>query len=163
MRRISLVLLTLLMHSKAWPDELPLLLTGEVFSRQAQEIIVPPTTNWQARISQMVPEGSQVRAGDVVVEFDGTEAARAMEQQEETIRTEQARTERDVARLEKERAQAEYQLQQAEIDLKLASMKAEVPETLIGAIEFADNQLAKEEAGKAVEDAEKQLVDKAKN
>ena len=53
------------------------MLTGEVFSLRAQEIIVPLTTNWQARISQMVPEGSLVRAGEVVVEFDGTEAARA--------------------------------------------------------------------------------------
>jgi multidrug resistance efflux pump len=152
----------LLMAGFARAEEPPLLLTGEVFSRQAQEIIVPLTTNWQARISQMVPEGNLVRAGEVVVEFDGTEAARAMEQQRESSRTEQARTERDLARLEKELAQARFQMQQSEINLELSTMRAEVPETLIGAIEYADNQLAMEQAIKAVEDARKQLADKQK-
>jgi multidrug resistance efflux pump len=155
-----LVCLGLAMSARA---ESPLLLTGEVFSRQAQEIIVPLTSNWQARISHMVPEGKQVRAGEVVVEFDGTEAARAMEQQSEATRTEQARTERDVARLEKELAQAKFQMQQSEIDLELATMRAEVPESLIGAIEYADNQLVMEQATKAVEDARKQLADKQKS
>ena len=163
MRCTSLILLCCGLTSAGWVSASPLLLTGEVFSREAQDVIVPLTTNWQARISHMVPEGTLVRAGDVVVEFDGTEAARAMEQQAETVRTEQARAERDVARLEKEHAQARFQLQQAEINLKLASMKAEVPETLIGAIEHADNQLAREQAVTAVEDARKQLADKEKS
>ncbi len=138
----------------------PLLLTGEVYSRQAQEIIVPLTPNWQARISTMVPEGVFVETGDVVVEFDGTEAARAMEQQRETTRTELARTERDLARLEKELTQAAYQFKQAEVQLELASMRAEIPDSLIGAIEHSENQLAREQAVKAVDDARKQLADK---
>ena len=66
------------------------------------------TNNWNSRISEMVPEGSFVETGDLVVEFDGTEAARQLEQQRETARTEQARTERDLARLEKELAQASF-------------------------------------------------------
>lgn len=163
MRRISSLAATLLFSATVFSDDAPLLLTGEVFSRQAQEIIVPLTTNWQARISHMVPEGAFVKAGEVVVEFDGTEAARAMEQQQETERTELARTERDLARLEKELAQARFQLQQAEINLELARMRAEVPETLIGAIEYADNQLAREEAIKALDDARKQATDKQKS
>jgi multidrug resistance efflux pump len=147
----------------AHAEGLPLLLTGEVYSRQAQEIIVPLTSNWQARISRMVPEGAYVETGDVVVEFDGTEAARAMEQQRETTRTETARTERDLARLEKELIQAQYQLRLAEVTLQLANMKAEVPETLIGAIEYSENQLAKEEAIKSIDDARKQLADKSQS
>lgn len=138
------------------------MLTGEVFSQQAQEIIVPLTTNWQARISRLVPEGSFVEQGDLVVEFDGTEAARQLEQQREAARTEQARTERDLARLEKELVQARYQLQIAEVDLELATLKADIPEGIIGAIEYAENQLAFEEATNNLEDARKQLDDKQK-
>ena len=139
------------------------LLTGEVYSRTAQKIIVPLTTNWQARISVMVPEGSFVEKDQVVVEFDGTEAARALETQRETSRTERARTERDLATADKELVQAQFYLKQARANLDLASMKAEIPADLIGALEHAENQLAREQAIKALADAEQQLTDKEKD
>ena len=139
-----------------------LLFTGEVFSQQAQEIFVPLTNNWQARISMMLPEGTQVQTGDVAVEFDGSEAARQLEQQLENQRTDQARTERDIARLEKELTGAEFQLKQARVALELATLKADIPEGLIGGLEFADNKLEKEKAIKSVEDATQQLKDKQK-
>ncbi|MEJ2534346.1 MAG: efflux RND transporter periplasmic adaptor subunit [Gammaproteobacteria bacterium] len=134
-------------------DRPTLLLTGEVFSREAQEIIVPLTTNWQSRISRLVPEGSYVEQGDLVVEFDGTEAANQLEQQREAARTEQARTERDIARLQKELAQARFGLEQAQVTLELATLKADIPKDVIGAIEHAENQLAFEEATKSLENA----------
>ncbi len=139
------------------------LLTGEVYSRKAQEIIVPLTTNWQARISVMVPEGSFVEEDQLVVEFDGTEAARQLETQRETSRTERARTERDLATADKELVQAQFQLKQARASLDLASMKAEIPADLIGALEHAENQLANEQAIKALANAEQQLTDKEKD
>ncbi len=137
-----------------------LLFTGEVFSQQAQEIFVPLTNNWQARISMMLPEGTQVQIGDAVVEFDGSEAARQLEQQQEAQRTAQAKTERDIAKLEKELLVAEFQLKQTRIALELAVLKADIPKGLIGGLEFADNTLAKEKAIKDVEDATEQLKDK---
>lgn len=138
------------------------MLTGEVFSRQAQEVIVPLTSNWQARIDKLAPEGSHVNAGDVIVEFDGTTAQQQLEQQRETGRTEQARTERDIARLEKELAQARFQLKQADVTLELATLKAEVPAGVIGAIEFEENQLAFEQSSNGLENARKQYDDKQK-
>jgi multidrug resistance efflux pump len=141
-------------------QERGLLFTGEVFSQRAQEIIVPLTNNWRASIGMMLPEGSQVKTGDVVVEFDGSLAAQQLEQQLEARRTEKAKTERDIARLEKEWAAADFQLKQAEVTLELATLKAEIPEGLIGSLEFSENQLAKEKAIKSVEDASDQLKDK---
>lgn len=140
----------------------PPMLTGEVFSRQAQEVIVPLTTNWQARIDTMVPEGNQVNAGDVVVEFDGSAAAQQLEQHRETVRTEQARTERDIAQREKELVQARFQFEQAEVALELATLKAEIPEGVIGAIEYAENQLAFEQASNSLENAREHLDDRQK-
>ena len=78
------------------------MLTGEVYSRQAQDIIVPLTSNWRATISMMVEEGQQVQPGDLVVEFDGSEASRQLEQQREAMLAETAKTERELARLDKE-------------------------------------------------------------
>ncbi len=140
-----------------------MLFTGEVFSQRAQEIFVPLTTNWQARISMMLPEGTQVKAGDVAVEFDGSEVTRQLEQQLEAQRTDQARTERDIAKLEKELIAADFQFKQARVALDLATLKADLPEGLIGGLEFADNMLAKEMAIKSVEDAGQQLKDKRKS
>jgi multidrug efflux pump subunit AcrA (membrane-fusion protein) len=139
------------------------LFTGEVFSRQAQDIIVPLTPNWQAGISKMLEEGAAARPGDVVVEFDGAEAASQLEQQRETARAALANTERDLAILEKELLQASYALKMSELDLELAELRAATPEGLIGAIEYAENQLALESAEKALTDARKQLADKDKS
>ena len=137
-----------------------ILLTGEVFSQQAQEVFVPLTNNWQARISMMQQEGTQVERGDVVVEFDGSEVARQLEQQLVTQRTEQAKTERDIAKIEKELVEAEFRLKQAGVSLELATLKADLPEGLIGGLEYSENILNLEKAVKAVEDAEAQLKDK---
>jgi multidrug resistance efflux pump len=139
------------------------LFTGEVFSRKAQDIIVPLTTNWQAGISKMLEEGAAVKSGDVVVEFDGAEAALQLEQQRDTARAELAKTERDLARLEKEFLQASYALKMSRLTLELAELRALTPEGLIGSIEYSENQLAKESAIKAQEDAGIQLADKEKS
>ena len=136
------------------------LLTGEVYSLAAQDIIVPLTTNWNASISMMVEEGQQVHPGDIVVEFDGSEVVRQLEQQRETTRAETALTERDLARLEKELVQAGFAVQLAQIALDLATIHAEIPKGLIGALDYAENQLAMEKAHKMLQDAQIQLTDK---
>ncbi len=53
--------------------------------------------------------------------------------------------------------------QQAEVDLELATLKAEIPEGVIGAIEYAENQLAFEEATNALEDARRLLDNSEKS
>jgi len=56
------------------------LLYGEVFSRTAQKIFVPHSKQYQLNISTLVAEGREVQVGDVVVQFDGTEFQRELEQ-----------------------------------------------------------------------------------
>jgi HlyD family secretion protein len=157
---IAILLIWLLAPTSASGQNQNLLFTGEVFSQQAQEIIVPLTNNWRASIGMMLPEGSQVQTGDVVVEFDGSLAAQQLEQQLEAQRTEKAKTGRDIARLEKELTGADFQLKQARVTLELATLKADIPEGLVGGLEFSENQLAKEKAIKSVDDATEQLKDK---
>lgn len=154
------LIICLVLPLAAQAQEHTVLFTGEVFSQRAQEIFVPLTNNWQARISMMLPEGTRVQPGDVVVEFDGADVARQLEQQVESQRTELAKTERDIAKLDKELVEAEFQLRQSEVALELASLKADLPEGLIGGLEFSENILAREKAIKAVENARGQLKDK---
>lgn len=143
----------------AFADEPVLLFTGEVFSRQAQEIFVPLTNNWQARISTMAPEGVQVNKGDLVVMFDGSEAARQLEQEEVSLRTELARIDRDIARLEQQLNTAAFELEQSEVELELATLKANIPEGLVGSLDYSEYQLAKERAVTAVENAKEKYQD----
>jgi multidrug resistance efflux pump len=149
----------------ALPQALPAreyspLLTGEVFSRAAQDIFVPHTSRWRANISMMVPEGQEVQPGDVVVQFDGTDTQRELEVQLEQRRAQQAIADRDLARLEKELTQASFAVEQAKVALELATMKAEIPKGLIGALEYSENQLAKERGTKTLKDARKKLTEK---
>ncbi|MCP4047128.1 MAG: HlyD family efflux transporter periplasmic adaptor subunit, partial [Gammaproteobacteria bacterium] len=157
------VLLLVMSSANSMARDHGMLFSGQVFSRQAQEIFVPLTNNWQARISMMLTEGAEVKPGNLVVEFDGGEVARQLEQQLVTQRTEQAKTERDIALLEKELVAAEFALKQAGVVLALAVLRADIPEGLIGALEHSENQLSKEKAIKAVEDAKEQLKDKQKS
>ena len=136
------------------------LLTGEVYSLKAQDIIVPLTTNWKTTISMMVKEGRQVQPGDLLVEFDGSRAALELEQQLEATLAENAIAERDLARLEKEHVLASYAVQLAEVEMDLARLHAEIPKGLIGALDYAENQLAAEQAKKVLEDVQTQLIDK---
>jgi HlyD family secretion protein len=108
----------------------------------------------------MVKEGQQVQPGDVVVEFDGSRAALELEQQSEATLAENVIAERDLARLEKEHVIASFAVQLAEVELDLASLHAEIPEGLIGSLEYAENQLAAEQAKKVLDDAQTQLIDK---
>ena len=140
-------------------DTVPLL-TGEVFSRQAQDIIVPLTSKYRVTISMMAVEGSEVDTGQTVVEFDGSEAATQLEQQREAMRAQTAVAERDIARLEKEVSQARFAVDQAEVSLELAQLRADIPKGLIGALQHSENQLVLEKAIKALENGKKQRAEK---
>jgi multidrug resistance efflux pump len=136
------------------------LLSGEVYSRAAQGIFVPHTSRWRANISMMAPEGTEVNPGDLVVAFDGTATLSELEQLREQRRAEEAIADRDLARLDKELTQARFAVEQAEVALDLATMKAEIPKGLIGAIEHSENQLTKERGHKLLNDARKRLTEK---
>ena len=143
-------------------DYLPLLY-GEVFSRTAQKIFAPHSQRNRLNISTLVAEGREVQPGDVVVQFDGTEIQRELEQHLEQRRSQEALTDRDLAKLAKELTQARFAVAQAQVALELAAMKAEIPKGPIGTLEYADNQLANEKAIKALENAQKQLAGKVQN
>jgi multidrug resistance efflux pump len=136
------------------------LLSGEVFSRTAQDIFVPQMSNRRVNISKLAPEGQEVKPGDEVVAFDGTDAIRTLEQHRDQTRALEAITDRDLAKLEKELTQARFAVEEARINLELVTMKAEIPKGLIGALEHSENQLAKEQGSKTLQNALKQLTEK---
>ncbi len=99
----------------------------------------------------------------MVVQFDGADAYLQLEQRRETTRAEVAKTERDLARLEKEHLQSGYAVTQSRLELELAILKADVPEGLIGSLEYAEIQLEREKAITALKDAQARLADKTQS
>jgi len=157
---VYIVLFILLLTSeKAACSNVPMF-TGEVFSQSAQSIYVPYTTNWRATISQFAPEGQKVEVGDLIVQFDGSETAALLDQHQETTRAEAATAERDLAQLDKEYLQAFYGVKQAAVSLELAKLRSELPQNLIGALEYSERQLAKTKAELGLREAGKLLADK---
>ena len=141
-------------------ESLPFLLSGEIFSENAQLIFVPVTENWNTRISWFAPEGSLVKAGEPVVKFDGSSVQAQLDQQREQHRAQTATQKRERLTAEKQLLEARFQLRQAERDLALAEIDAAVPEQFLGKLTHAENQLKLEQSSTARQDAAKLVADK---
>jgi len=96
---------------------------------------------WEYRLVKMAPEGTSVKKGQMILQFDTTEL---------TQRLEEKRAERDTAAKELEKRSIELSvreealtLQEAEAEARRrkADLKVEVPPELVGANELAQSRL----------------------
>lgn len=105
---------------------------------------------WTYELARLVPEGTQVVAGQPVMAFDTTELERNLldkiaERDSAQTELEQRRTE-----LERERQQAELELATARAELARAELKADVPPDIAEGNELAKARIDAELARKEV-------------
>lgn len=136
-----------------------ILVTGQVESRQSQDILAPVTTTHQAKISEFADEGSWVDAGDVVVQFDGSDVDSRILAAEDELMLFNAGIRRDLIRLEIEMRNAELEAQRAQVEVDIANMDAAVPLDLIGELEYRERQLRKARADNALVEARQKRID----
>ena len=74
----------------------------------------------QSKISYLIPEGSKVKKGDVVVKFDGSEIQKNIAQQEIKYKQATARIETTQQEMEIQRNKGESDIIAAEVELTLA-------------------------------------------
>ena len=119
-----------------------LLLTGEVDAAVSVKLVVPRTDDWNVSIRWMAAEGTSVRAGDRVVEFDNAGVTDRIAELELAVI--EAATELDGKRAEAEVAVAEkgFEVDEARFALAQAELDASVPEALVSRREARDNELA---------------------
>lgn len=123
---------------------------GEIIALDASAIS-PPTVGdvWMLTLTQLVADGTPVKAGDVVAAFDGNEVMRVLNEKSSQLNEKSRQLERLQLELA-ERERAEH-IATAEQRAKLtkAQRKAAQPENLIAALEYkklvADRQLAEVE------------------
>lgn len=122
------------------------MLSGEVYALDAESIVVPPSNSSPVALRYLVPEGSQVAAGDVLVRVDPGDALGRIESLNNQIAQAQARAERDVAELGVRELDAEMALVDADAGLKIALIDAAIPASFLSALDYDRYQAEKERA-----------------
>ncbi|GAB2868669.1 hypothetical protein GCM10027277_42190 [Pseudoduganella ginsengisoli] len=122
-------------HSAAGPQARPVLLTGEVEAQDSQTIFVPPSNNSPLVLRNFVAEGSQVKAGDVVLRIE-TGGAANVDRLKIELDAARARAERETANLEVAAVEAEKALATAQAALDKAKVDAALPKQQITALNY---------------------------
>lgn len=127
-------------YSRRW------LLTGEVATRDPVLVVVPTVPLWPLTVRFLVEGGQQVRAGEKLAEFDGTQMLSKLDAAETRVAT--ARNDLEAAGNRASADLAELTLDRGQ---KLAArdravVAARLPEELVPAQEVAEKELALERA-----------------
>jgi multidrug resistance efflux pump len=125
--------------SAAQPDARPVLLTGEVEALDSQTIFVPPSNSSPIVLRTFLPEGSPVKAGDVVLrtEAGGVTNVDQLRSDRERAR---ARADSETATLEVAAVEAEKALVSARAALDKAKVDAALPKQQITALDYDRHQ-----------------------
>ena len=123
-------------------------LTGEVRSVGAQQIITPQSNSAPVVIRYFVPEGAEVKAGDVVLRIDPGQAATMIPDLEARIEQANARSAKEVAELAVTALDAELELVDAESKLVAAKLDAGIPKDLVSGLDYDRYQGEFQRAGR---------------
>jgi len=141
------------------------LLTGQLAAVHADQLVVPRIPSWETTIRWMEEEGTVVKAGQRVVEFDT--AAFATDLGEKRLAWDQADADLERAQADQDGAlaDAEFQVAQKTIAAEKARIAAEIPEEFLRGKDWQENQMALERArtdlAKAGEDLQAKKVSSA--
>ncbi|MET0289529.1 MAG: HlyD family efflux transporter periplasmic adaptor subunit [Pseudoxanthomonas sp.] len=112
-------------------------LDGEVYSRSSAQLLPPPVDDlFQFTITQLAPDGSLVKHGQVVVAFDASELTKNLA--EKTSKLQEKQRELDKLTLDQaSRTRTEHlATEQARAELDKAQRKTAQPQELIAGIEY---------------------------
>ena len=103
------------------------LITGQLAAVRADQLVVPRIPNWQTTIRWLEEEGTVVKAGQRVVEFDTS--AFAQEYGEKKLAWEQAETDLQQAKADRDGVLAEvaFQVSQKSVAVEKAKIAAAIP------------------------------------
>jgi len=117
----------------------PVLLTGEVEALDSQTIFVPPSNSAPVVLRTFVPEGTPVKAGDVVLRTDAANATNVAQLRIERERA-RAKADSETATLEVAAVEAEKALVSARAALDKAKVDAALPKQQIAALDYDRHQ-----------------------
>lgn len=147
----------------------PVLLTGEVIAIDSQPIYVPPSNNSPVLLRNYVPEGTQVKKGDLILRIESKDSNSVTEKEIEYEQA-KAKADREVADLVVKSIDADKALLTAEAAVKKAKVDAAVPREHLSGLDFDryqgeleraehDLQLKQKAAANAAESVERRKAD----
>ncbi len=133
-------------------------MTGEIVAEDALDLTAPDVPVRPLELRWLAPEGSEVAAGDRLVEFDNSSLLAELADQAAKAAEEAGKLESAEAKAAAEVAAAEIELASRRARREKARLEAEVPPDLLAAREHQERQLELERAALAVREGEGQLT-----
>src|SRR4051812_1665543 len=119
-----------------------LLLSGELEAERGEPLAVPRTNQFQLQIRWLAEDGTAVRAGDRVVEFDNSQFASDLEEKRLSASDAGSELQRTAAESRTGSADKKFAVEKARSEEEKAKIAAAVPKDLLALREYQDRQLA---------------------
>lgn len=133
------------------------LITGELKAVRSRKLITPHSPTWRITIQWLAPEGSRVRAGDPVVEFDSSSILEKLEDRRLALVEAEKKLERTRIDLEVKRLERTLEFQRKRLARDEARLEAEIPASIQSQRDYQENLLELEKAEAAFENAGRDL------
>lgn len=117
------------------------LLTGELVAEEATYLIAPNTNQWPVTIRWIAEDGSDMKAGDSVVEFENSQLTSNLEDLASRLAEAENQLTLVRSRVAEDISKAWFTLQQEQANFDKAKLAAEVPDNLISRQEWESHQL----------------------
>ena len=133
------------------------LLSGEVDAVDSEALVAPQTPTWNLSIQWMEEDGTPVKAGQKVLEFDSSALGTRLEEQK--LQASQAGSELDRTKADNavELASKRFEVARQELLLEKAQVRAAVPEDSLAKREWQERQLELARATSALDAAREGL------
>jgi multidrug efflux pump subunit AcrA (membrane-fusion protein) len=119
-----------------------LVLSGEIEASSSEHLVVPRTPSWMLSIRWLAADGSMVRKGDRVVEFDSSSLTTTLEDKRGAIIRSQGELDSQVARDRATLADKEMEVERRRAEREKARIEAGVPPDLYSRRQHQEKQLA---------------------
>ncbi|HEV8628729.1 MAG TPA: efflux RND transporter periplasmic adaptor subunit [Thermoanaerobaculia bacterium] len=117
-----------------------LLLSGEMVAEEAAVAVAPVVRIWPLQVRWLAEDGSQVAAGERVVEFDNAQLASRLQDLKSRVVDQASKLDEAEARAAAEESAARLELERKRAALRKAEIRADVPEGILAAKELADRK-----------------------
>ncbi len=136
------------------------LLSGELVALEAVTLAVPNVNIWPLQIRYLADDGSELRTGDLIAEFDNSQLLSQIEEQRGRVIEAAHQLASERAKVATEIAELTFTVEQNRADFEKAQIKAKTPRELLSEREYNEHQLALERAKLKLESAQNQLAAK---
>lgn len=134
------------------------LLTGELEAVQSDKLLVPKSPAWVLTVRWLAADGSLVKKGDRIVEFDSSSLSGGLEDKRSAILRTENELAAEVAKVAGAVADKSMEVVRKRAALDKATADAEVPADLRSRREYQEKQLALLQARDALTRAEEELA-----